>query len=787
MIPEGRMWALGRLVTTGAVLVLLAAVWGAAQELVQPGDLEYLGAFRLPGGDEPPETFAYGGNAMSFHPGGDPGNADAFSGSLFVSGHDRVAYGGVPDGGQVAEVSIPAPVISSALDGLPTASFIQDFSAVAAGYFTNLEEIPKMGMEYLDHPDTGPLIHLCWGQHIQPPDEPSHAWFSADLESPDLQGVWFIGDQNMYSVNGYMFQIPQAWAEAHAEGRVLATGRMRDGGQGGMGPALFAYRPWLEDGSAPPSGTHLAETTLLLYENADATPDIVRCMNGYQHPDEWEGGAWITTASGKSALLFAGTKSTGTKYWYGYIHPDGPELPCVDTDVTDFVTCRLADGSPCPAEDFAGCCNEGQATCVSYRGWWSTRFDAQLIFFDPADLAQVAAGEIESWQPQPYASLDIDQHLFLEPPVWDEVVVGWGDQRRYRIASTAFDRSSGLLYVLEQYADGGKPVVHVWRVNDESTPPTAEFTFSPQSPQVGETVYFTDASTGSISAWAWDFGDGESSTVQNPSHAFAAAGEYTVTLSVSGPAGSDQISHTLTLCEPCEATPDDPGAYAVVVAAAAHAAGLEGSAWVTDVELHAPGEEQVTASLFFLPQNQDNSAAVPVAVTVPAGGAVRLEDVVTTLFGADEAVGAILVGSDQLLLVSSRTYNNSPDGTFGQYIPGLPVTSAVADGEEVRLIQLTHTDLYRTNLGFASLSTASLEVQVELYRADGTSLGTWTHVLPPFAQHQVGGDTVFPEQAEDAFAVVTSSDPEARFVTYASVVDNQSNDPIFVQPLRVEE
>ena len=80
-----------------------------------------------------------------------------------------------------------------------------------------------------------------------------------------------------------------------------------------MGPTLFAYRPWLPDGSAPPSGTHLQETALLLYENAYNTSDFVRCLAGYQHPDEWEGGAWITTPSGKSAVLFAGTKSTGAK------------------------------------------------------------------------------------------------------------------------------------------------------------------------------------------------------------------------------------------------------------------------------------------------------------------------------------------------------------------------------------------------------------------------------------------------------------------------------------------
>ncbi|MGC9394944.1 MAG: hypothetical protein ACP5J4_08815 [Anaerolineae bacterium] len=269
--------------------------------------------------------------------------------------------------------------------------------------------------------------------------------------------------QNLYSTNGYLFDIPADWADTYAYGRYLATGRMRDGGQGGMGPTLFAYRPWTEDGSPPAPGTHLPETTLLLYENAYNTENIERAMNGYQHPDEWEGGAWLTTSSGKSAVLFAGTKSTGTKYWYGFIHPDGPDFPCVDAHA-DFTACRLTDGTPCPPEDFAGCCNEDAGTCASGRGWWSTRFDAQFILYDPAQLAQVAAGQLEPWAPQPYAAIDLDEHLYLSPPEWDVTMLGWGDQRRNRIGAVAFDRDNGRLYVLELYADGGKPVVHVWRV-----------------------------------------------------------------------------------------------------------------------------------------------------------------------------------------------------------------------------------------------------------------------------------------------------------------------------------
>ncbi len=424
-------------------------------DALDPKDIEYLGAFRLPGGDEPPLTFAYGGNAMTFNPDNN---------SLFITGHDRVAYGGVPDGDQVAEVSIPAPSLSRNVADLNVGEFIQDFADVTAGRFTELEEIPKVGLQYLNRPETGPLLHIAWGQHLQPQEVPSHGWFSANLSEPDFQGTWFIGNQDLYSVNGYMFEIPAEWADIYAGGRVLATGRMRDGGQGGMGPTLFAYRPWNEDGSPPPAGTRLEEVTLLLYENAYNTEDIVRAMNGYQHPDSWEGGAWLTSPSGKQAVLFAGTKSNGEKYWYGYINPDGPQNACVDSHVTDFPTCRMADGSVCPQQDFAGCCDADAGTCVSNRGWWTTRFGAQFILFDPNDLARVASGEMESWEPQPYAVIDIDEYLFLAPPEWDLVELGWGDQRRNRIGDVAFDRANGLLYVLELYADGAKPLVHVWRI-----------------------------------------------------------------------------------------------------------------------------------------------------------------------------------------------------------------------------------------------------------------------------------------------------------------------------------
>ena len=212
-----------------------------------------------PGDEERPKTFAYGGNAMTFNPDGDPSGArDGFPGSLFVMGHNRIAYGDVPDGNQVAEISIPAPVNAADMEALNTAEFLQDFQNVLAGYFTDLEEIPRVGMTY-PQPSRKPAPKSTSpGGSISATRFARLAWLVQHSTSKQPgacreNGIWASSDP--YSTTGYMFPMPADWADAHTGGRYLASGRMRDGGMGGMGPALFAYRPWQEDGSAPPDGT----------------------------------------------------------------------------------------------------------------------------------------------------------------------------------------------------------------------------------------------------------------------------------------------------------------------------------------------------------------------------------------------------------------------------------------------------------------------------------------------------------------------------------------------------
>ena len=69
--------------------------------------------------------------------------------------------------------------------------------------------------------------------------------------------------------------------------------------------------------------------------------------------------------------------------------------------------------------------------------------------------------------------------------------------------------------------------------------PNADFNASPTSITEGQSVQFTDKSTYNPTDWVWDFGDGKTSTVQNPTHVYNNAGIYTITLMVSNSFGHD--------------------------------------------------------------------------------------------------------------------------------------------------------------------------------------------------------------------------------------------------------
>ncbi len=388
-------------------------------ERIGPDDLTYLGAFRLPDG---PDEIAWGwsGEALTYYPDGNAdGDDGGLPGSLFGTGHNWNQY--------VSEISIPQPVVSADknLDELNTARTLQEFADVHWDGFEEMEQ-PRAGLAYLpaQGEQAAGKLYMCFGPHLSEPDtRPSHGWCELDLANPQTAGPWQMGGLWPYLTADYLLAIPQDWADQHTPTMRLGTGRFRDGGQSSQGPTLIAAGPW-NHGNPPEAGATIDTVTLLQYSNIAEEPQTT--VQNYHHSDQWTGAAWLT-AGERSAVIFVGTKGQD-ECWYGFgngvVWPEEGPWP----DVPDYP--------------------------FDQRGWWSTSFVAQIMFYDPADLAAVAAGTMQPGEPQPYATMNIDEVLYREKPIIEY----------YHVGAAAFDNSNGLLYIIEPRGDEDKSLIHVWRV-----------------------------------------------------------------------------------------------------------------------------------------------------------------------------------------------------------------------------------------------------------------------------------------------------------------------------------
>jgi photosystem II stability/assembly factor-like uncharacterized protein len=176
--------------------------------------------------------------------------------------------------------------------------------------------------------------------------------------------------------------------------------------------------------------------------------------------------------------------------------------------------------------------------------------------------------------------------------------------------------------------------------------------------------------------------------------------------------------------------------------------------------------------------------AQPIALTILPRQQLLLEDVVQTIIGSPETAGTLELDAPQSVIVSSRLYSPASGApTLGQAVPALSEDDAV---KSTVLTSLSNSvdpaKGFRTNVGAFNISSDPENVTFSLFDATGASLGSALRTVQPLSGVQINdlfSASGVHQDVSNAYCTV-NADGLHSFLAYASVVDNQSQDPIFV-------
>ena len=190
------------------------------------------------------------------------------------------------------------------------------------------------------------------------------------------------------------------------------------------------------------------------------------------------------------------------------------------------------------------------AAKISFYAKWNIEADYDYVQF------QVSTDGGSTWIGQcgNYTNAGTSANGSVQPnnqPVYDGIMTNWVLEEinlsdylgqvikvRFQLRSDNATRKDGFYFDdFSIYYNNQGPAVT----------PTAQFTTAGSVVCSGMFTDFDDASLDNPTSWSWNFGDGGTSNVQNPTHIFMNAGTYTVQLTVSNAAGSNTTSQIITV------------------------------------------------------------------------------------------------------------------------------------------------------------------------------------------------------------------------------------------------
>jgi hypothetical protein len=205
--------------------------------------------------------------------------------------------------------------------------------------------------------------------------------------------------------------------------------------------------------------------------------------------------------------------------------------------------------------------------------------------------------------------------------------------------------------------------------------------------------------------------------------------------------------------------------------------------WQTDVRLFNPSANIVKATLTFYSQNGGTPQSKDVFL---APNQVQTFDAALhQFFGLTNDGGALHITTTATtpLVATARTYNQTSNGTYGQFIPAVTANDAATLGTRpLQLLQIEESDRYRTNVGFAEVTGKSATVEITAVPSDSKVAASTQINLAPnqFIQYPQLLKSMGLTNMYNARVTVKVISGQGRVTAYASVIDSKTNDPTFV-------
>ncbi|MEK6372258.1 MAG: hypothetical protein AABO58_06140 [Acidobacteriota bacterium] len=246
-----------------------------------------------------------------------------------------------------------------------------------------------------------------------------------------------------------------------------------------------------------------------------------------------------------------------------------------------------------------------------------------------------------------------------------------------------------------------------------------------------------------------------------------------------------------------------PPQTSMIIPVVGHAAGVGGALFESDVRVANTSATTMKYQLnFTLSRSDGTQSGQSTTVQIAPGETMALDDILTSFFGLGtegaSATGVLEIRplttstsvtsssvNVQTTVASSRTYNSTPTGTYGQYIPAIPFSQFIGTGgARLTLQQVAQSPLYRSNLGLTEGAGEPADVTVHVFNLAGAEVGQVPYQLLPGEHRQIDRFlSVNNIPLEEGRFEIEVTSATGKVTAYASTVDNATNDPLCVLPV----